>query len=185
MPSWTKEQLADHQRMGSLLGVVNVKKQQQSTQNEGFSENIVKKEPETDAIVDKPKAYAFTVLGPPMGKPRMTQRDRWMKRPAVVRYREYCDRIRAAAGPMPASPYAIAIIAWIPMPESWSHKKKLKMCGQMCQQKPDWDNISKAVCDALLEDDAVLGGGTCWKFWCIQGHEKTEITVLMNDGKDI
>jgi uncharacterized cupin superfamily protein len=38
----------------------------------------------------------FTIPGNPVGKPRMTQRDKWAKRPAVLRYREWADRARAA-----------------------------------------------------------------------------------------
>lgn len=31
----------------------------------------------------------------PVPKPRMTQRDKWQKRPAVMRYRAFCDEVRA------------------------------------------------------------------------------------------
>ena len=37
----------------------------------------------------------FSVKGTPVPKPRMSQRDRWQHRPAVARYREYVDEIRA------------------------------------------------------------------------------------------
>lgn len=178
--SWTLEQLSKHPQRDALLGIVNRKKQEQSTENEELIVNPVEKSTEPVQAVDKPKSYSFVVPGAPMGKPRMTQRDKWQKRPAVLRYREYCDRIRAAAGSLPPGAYAIAVLAWMPMPESWSKKKKEALCGQMCRSKPDWDNIGKAVCDALLEDDSILGGGTCWKFWCWDGQEQTQITVLLS-----
>ncbi len=38
----------------------------------------------------------FVVKGRPVPKPRMSQRDRWEHRPAVARYREYVDSVRAA-----------------------------------------------------------------------------------------
>ena len=37
-------------------------------------------------------SFDFTMRGDPMGKPRMTQRDKWQKRPVVVRYRQYLRR---------------------------------------------------------------------------------------------
>lgn len=114
-----------------------------------------------------------------MGKPRMTQRDKWQKRPAVLRYREYCDRIRAVAKIQPFMDcYAIEVTAYLPMPASWSSKKRAEMLGKMHRNRPDWDNIGKAVCDALFEEDSILGGGTVWKFWCDDATTRTEITVL-------
>jgi len=68
------------------------------------------------------------------------------------------------------------------MPESWSEKKKEALNLRMMQQKPDWDNIGKAVCDALFKEDSCLAGGTCWKFWCPDGETRTEIRVLYTRG---
>ena len=70
------------------------------------------------------------------------------------------------------------VVALLPMPESWSNKKKAALNGHAARSKPDWDNIGKAVCDALFVEDKLLGGGICWKFWCYQGQEQTQITVL-------
>lgn len=36
------------------------------------------------------KIYDIT----PIGKPRMTRADKWKKRPAVMRYRAFCDEAR-------------------------------------------------------------------------------------------
>lgn len=156
-----------------------MKKQSQSTQNEGFSAKNESPSTEPIAVVNNSGAYFFTVPGEPRGKPRMTQRDKWKKRPVVLRYREYADKIRACAGTLPAGdPYCIIVVAWMPMPESWSDKKKAALNGQIARSKPDFDNICKGVMDALLTEDKMLGGGTCWKFWCYLGQEHTEITVL-------
>jgi Holliday junction resolvase RusA-like endonuclease len=113
-----------------------------------------------------------------MGKPRMTQRDKWMKRDCVVRYRAYCDRIRASVGAIPIDPLAVHIKAYISVPSSWSKKKKQAMVGQRHRQKPDWDNIGKAICDALFEDDSCIAVGLAEKFWCIEGHDRTEVRVI-------
>lgn len=113
-----------------------------------------------------------------MGKPRMTQRDKWQKRSCVVRYRAYCDRIRASTGPIPDDPLAIHIKAFISMPSSWSKKKKQEMLGQRHRQKPDWDNIGKAICDALFTEDSCIAVGLTEKFWCLEGHDRTEVRVI-------
>jgi hypothetical protein len=107
----------------------------------------------------------------------MTQRDSWKKRPVVLRYREYCDLIRACAGTLPDDPFYIVVYAHIAMAESWSRKKKAEHVGQLCRLKPDYDNISKGVGDALFKEDSILGGGTCWKFWCEEGQQRAEVLV--------
>jgi Holliday junction resolvase RusA-like endonuclease len=122
--------------------------------------------------------FCFTVKGLPMGKPRMTQRDKWQKRPCVIRYREYCDKIRGEAGEIPADPLAVHIKAYLPMAESWSKKKKAASAGQRQRLKPDWDNIGKAICDALFSEDSCIAVGICEKFWCNSGDERTEVTVI-------
>lgn len=112
-----------------------------------------------------------------MGKPRMTQRDVWMKRDCVVRYRAYCDTIRAHAGKIPVNVWHIEVIAKIPMPDSWSAKKRACMHGKLHRQKPDFDNTLKAVADALFSDDSVIGDGRTTKFWCHPEEAETVITL--------
>lgn len=116
-----------------------------------------------------------------MGKPRMTQRDRWQKRPCVLRYREYCDKIRAEAGEIPPDPLAVHIKAYLPMAASWSKKKKAQMLGQRQRLKPDWDNIGKAICDALFDEDSCIAVGIAEKFWCNEGEQRTEVTVIYDE----
>jgi len=123
-------------------------------------------------------AHKFVVPGNPMGKPRMTQRDVWAKRDVVVRYRAYADAIRAACGPVPENPVGVNVIAYIAMPASWSEKKKASLDGLGQRQKPDYDNISKSIGDALFSDDSVLFAATCVKFWCREGHQRTAVSVL-------
>ncbi len=78
----------------------------------------------------------------PCPKPRMTQRDRWAKRPAVMRYRAFCDDVRAAG--VMLYPCGLHITFIVPMPKSWSERKKCEMDGQPHQQRPDVDNYGKA-----------------------------------------
>lgn len=117
-----------------------------------------------------------------MGKPRMTRRDVWKKRPVVLRYHEYCDRIRAAAPKQvnSADVYAVKITAYIAMPPSWSKREKAENFGMYHRSRPDWDNIGKAVCDALFEEDSAIGEGSTRKIWCHEGDQRTEIKLWFN-----
>lgn len=102
----------------------------------------------------------------PMGKPRMTQRDKWKKRPVVVRYREWCDKLRAAMPEnLPGNPVSVSWKAYFSMPESWTKKKKAEMKGQHHRQKPDRDNCDKAILDCLWKDDSVIACGSIEKQW--------------------
>lgn len=126
--------------------------------------------------------HTFTVPGDPMGKPRMTQRDVWKKREVVVRYRAYADAIREACGPVPENPVAVSVMAYIAMPASWSERKRARYDGTINRQRPDYDNISKSIGDSLFEDDSILGLGSCVKFWCREGTQRTVVSVLyLND----
>lgn len=173
--SWTPDQLLKHPNVNNLLGV-NIKSQQQATEKP-------KDNPEISAPPQPPGQLSFTVIGDPMGKPRMTQRDRWKQRPVVLRYRDYCDRIKEAAPNrvFTADVYAVDVIAYIAMPASWSKKKKAEHAGKMCRSKPDWDNIGKAVCDALFEEDSGIADGRTRKFWCAEGEQRTEVLLHFNE----
>lgn len=94
----------------------------------------------------------------PIPKPRQTQRDKWLKRPAVVAYHAYADQLRAAATRqqfiLPVAGAAIHFV--LPMPASWRPTLREKMRGQPHQQKPDLDNLIKAVMDALHVQDCQI-----------------------------
>jgi Holliday junction resolvase RusA-like endonuclease len=115
--------------------------------------------------------------GTPIGKPRMTQRDRWAKRPAVVRYREWADRLRAAAGPVPPAETVLelAILAQFEPPKSWSKKRRVAVIGELHRSKPDLDNVAKAVMDALFPEDSAIAKGTFEKRW----HWKAGIEIII------
>ena len=104
----------------------------------------------------------------PVPKPRMTQRDRWQQRPAVMRYRAYCDEVRAAGITLPESGYHVTF--YLPMPASWSKKKRLAMAGQPHQQAPDKDNLEKALLDAIFGEDCRIWDGRITKKWGVDGR---------------
>ena len=109
----------------------------------------------------------------PIGKPRMTQRDKWKKRPCVLRYREFCDRTRAAFELVRFElPDAFSIRFTVEMPASWSAKKRAAMLGAPHQQKPDIDNMIKAVCDAAKKEDCTVHRVNAEKVWGKAGSIK-------------
>ena len=103
----------------------------------------------------------------PVSKPRMTQRDRWAKRPSVLRYRAFADEVRMKIKCIPI-PYHVVFV--IPMPKSWSKKRKVEMDGKPHEQKPDKDNLEKALLDALYGDDSHAWDGRTTKIWGREGQ---------------
>lgn len=82
----------------------------------------------------------------------------------MVRYWEYKDRLKLLWGDREV-PDKLNLIFVLPMPKSWSGKKRLAMKGQPCQSKPDIDNLVKGWMDALLDDDARIWSIQASKVW--------------------
>jgi Holliday junction resolvase RusA-like endonuclease len=55
------------------------------------------------------------------------------------------------------------------MPNSWTEKKKKRMNGLHCKVKPDTDNITKAVKDALKKQDSEVWYEKAEKRWAFKG----------------
>jgi Holliday junction resolvase RusA-like endonuclease len=94
----------------------------------------------------------------PIGKPRMVRSDSWKKRPVVLNYWEYKDNLKEQAEKFS---YTISeklenITFVLPMPDSWSKKKKEQMDGQPHKNKPDLDNIIKGFKDCLCDNDSFV-----------------------------
>ena len=53
-------------------------------------------------------------------------------------------------------PQGASIIFFIPVPQSWSKKKKKLHHGMLHQSKPDLDNLLKAFGDALISEDKYI-----------------------------
>jgi len=104
------------------------------------------------------KRYNIT----PVPKPRQTRADKWKQRPVVLRYRAYADIVRAHKINIPEAGVIIRFV--LPMPKSWSDKKKKEMNMLPHQQKPDIDNLLKALLDAVHKDDSHI--------WQISGLSK-------------
>ena len=112
----------------------------------------------------------------PVPKPRMTRADRWKKRPCVLRYyafRDYIHKILTESGFRPGDAFRMDF--YIPMPKSWSKKKKEEMKGNPHQQKPDIDNYEKGLLDALFTDDSKV-----WKVHKTKTWAENPAIVLEN-----
>ncbi len=112
-----------------------------------------------------------TFLITPIAKPRMTRSDRWKKRPCVIRYWDYKTRLQAQL-----DLYGIVIEDVIkvkfgvPMPKSWSKKKKQEMQEKPHQQRPDVDNLAKGLMDSLFQEDSHIHTLHAKKVWSDVGY---------------
>jgi len=96
----------------------------------------------------------------------------------VVRYREWADRARAAAGGAipPAADHA-EIVVYLPLPQSLSQKKRAALAGTPHKVKPDIDNLIKSSLDALLKRDQGIHQISAKKFWEDENGPRVEITL--------
>lgn len=107
------------------------------------------------------RTVEFIIPGDPVGKPRMTRRDKWAQRKCVSRYWAWCDKARQAAFGDPSTkrtldaPTSITVVAY------FYHKTRR---GPHLL-KPDGDNILKSVCDALFVNDEMIYIKTVEKYW--------------------
>ena len=104
----------------------------------------------------------------PVPKPRMTRSDKWKKRPVTDRYWAFKDELlKQLKGNLEPR---FHVIFYIPMPKSWSKKRKLEMNGKPHQVRPDVDNYEKSFMDALCEDDSYIYDVRAEKYWAVRGR---------------
>ena len=87
--------------------------------------------------------------------------------------------------------YTVTTTFHLPMPPSWSRKKQLTMIGKPHAQKPDIDNLLKAVLEImskpdgkrprawLMDDDAQITTITAEKRWCAPADAGVAVTVAV------
>ncbi len=106
----------------------------------------------------------------PVPKPRMTRRDKWLSppRPAVARYRAFCDEVRAIGVELPEK--GARVTFYMPMPKSWSKRRQDQMVGMPHQnERADWDNLGKALSDAVYGHDGHIWDIRITKRWAREG----------------
>ena len=115
--------------------------------------------------------YEITVT--PHTKPRMTRSDKWNKRPCVVAYRDFKDKLREECKRLNLTELKaeLKLLRFeIPMPSSWSKKKQLEMESKPHQQSPDLDNLEKGFWDAMLtQDNYIWKVSEASKIWAKEG----------------
>tara|TARA_R100000656_G_scaffold89330_1_gene65165 strand:+ start:1029 stop:1397 length:369 start_codon:yes stop_codon:yes gene_type:complete len=112
----------------------------------------------------------------PVAKPRMTRKDKWLSpaRPCVQKYRKFADDLRQSILYDEFVPgFRLLLEFHIPMPKSWSKKKKLNMVGKPHQQTPDLDNLIKSL-DAIVPEDCGIWDISAKKFWAETGSIRLE-----------
>lgn len=126
----------------------------------------------------------FTIPGNPVGKPRMTQQDKWARRPEVLRYRAWATMAKLimvqSIGHLPEGfvPGIVNWYAFFEIPKSWSPKRKAAAAGAPHRSKPDRDNIDKALLDALWDSDACVSSGFIAKRWDDGHGPRLEVSVV-------
>ena len=118
----------------------------------------------------------ITIHIDPLSKPRQTRSDVWRKRPVVLKWRAWADEIRLACAYEEFIPGNELIMEFhIPMPKSWSKKKRAAFLGgPHTQNRLDIDNLVKAVMDALIKDDGCVHYLKAKKFWSEEGMIKLD-----------
>ena len=106
----------------------------------------------------------------PIPKPRITHKGRF--KPIAKRYYCYADNIRALKVDLPLAGSHVTF--HMPMPKSWSEKKKTEMNGTPHQSKKDLDNLFKALGDAVYSDDSSIWDVRMTKLWSRTGGIKIE-----------
>ena len=106
----------------------------------------------------------------PVPKPRQTRSDKWRQRRCVMTYRAFADAVRYYAGLWKFPDEGAEVTFFIPMPRTWSKKDKLRLANTPHRQKPDIDNLLKALLDALCEDDSYIYSVSAKKYWAHEGR---------------
>ena len=118
----------------------------------------------------------------PCPAPRMTKSDKWKldpfhldprkrQRKEVTKYFEFKNKLMTLLNNDEKSYLTdeIFLIFVLPMPKTWSEKKKKLMNKKPHKQKPDFDNLTKAFCDSFGIDDSHVWNAQITKFWGYSG----------------
>lgn len=81
-----------------------------------------------------------------------------------LKYRDWKEKVSSLFC-VDFDPISLDLVCSIKMPKSWSKKKKAEMNGKPHNQKPDIDNIGKAIMDACIKEDKAIYRFLGLKFW--------------------
>ena len=119
-----------------------------------------------DAPVIRPHADSVRYDITPVTKPRQTKQDKWKKRPCVEKYREYADKVRDLGITLDQAGDRIIFV--LPMPKSWSQKKRNEMRKKLYDAQDEVDNRKEELIqrvEAQLKQKTSLKElfKICWK----------------------
>ena len=118
--------------------------------------------------VDEKGRTVYPITG--IGKPRMTRNSMYVNgklRPAVAKYADFKREVELYKIDIPECNFHVIFL--MPMPKSWSKKKRREMLHQPHQSKPDKDNLEKALLDSVFEEDSAVWDGRVSKIWAEKG----------------
>ena len=137
-------------------------------------------------------AIYFVVPGQPHGKgrPRASSKGGFVRLYTDLNTRTYEEliarqaRVAMGATEMLETPTAVRIHAYYYMPISWSKKKrKQAMEGEIVPGKPDLDNISKSILDAIqgivINDDKNVIKLTVEKRFALQPRVEVHVYEVL------
>lgn len=113
----------------------------------------------------------------PCPAPRQSRRDAWKPTASVQRYRAFRDKVNVTLGKdRKRIPWGgLRVTFRVRMPKSWPKYKRAEMDGKPHQQKPDRDNLEKALWDAVWpDDDSKLWDCHSTKVWAVEGSIEIE-----------
>ena len=124
--------------------------------------------------LDIQKTYGFTIKHwfdiDPVPAPRMVRSDKWKKRKCVIKYFNFKKNLLNIANREKYELTDTLNVAFIiPMPKSWNERKRALNLYRYHRQKPDRDNLLKALQDAFGYDDSFISDGRTLKIWGEQG----------------
>ena len=111
----------------------------------------------------------------PKPKPRMVHSDRfgWRQTPAARKYFQWKTEFQALLKQKNITAIDhdgfLQVEFHLPMAKSWSKKKKLKMFGEPHRQRPDLDNLIKALLDSIYAEDCNIYSIKAKKIWADTG----------------
>lgn len=117
----------------------------------------------------------FTIYGQPVAKPRMTRRDKWKQRECVLHYRAWCDLARLVAFGNPLKKTMLSKPTVLNARFYFASGKQHRTGPHIV--KPDFDNCSKALADALFHNDQMIYKSHIEKYWCDGGPPRVEVDI--------
>ena len=113
----------------------------------------------------------------PVAKPRMTRADKRIPRPIVLKY--WAFKAECKLRKVTLENYNRVTFV-VPMPKSWSKKRKALMECAPHEQTPDLDNFLKGLMDAVLVEDKHIHNLHVRKIWGLTGEIRIEECAAVN-----